>query len=458
VADSTGNNPRQLTHEDDDQTDGVAQNVWSPDGKEFVYTSRRTGTGDVWIMPVNGDSARQLTRDVRDDYAPALSADGKWVAFLSDRGRQTDVWVVPAAGGTELRITDDEASEGDVQWVGREHKLAYHTGQSARRLVAISVADGSERTLTPDSIRVGGFDVSLDGQQIVYQIARGGGVSDLAVVPVAGGEPRTIVTGTADNYSPQWSPDGKRIVFLSTRSGTQHVWMVDGTGGTPRQLTDWSGFELAPQWSRDGKAIYFFSSHESTPLFDIWSMSADGGTPKRITTVGTVQGLTLSRNTPDIMVSTIGAKAGQIVTNRLMPDGSLRPLWDQGSSYGTTQFGFFAGGDSLGITADLPTGGRGSFLISKQTGKGHRILESGGLIDDVSPDGSQAVYRTPGANPNLALYSLKDGSTRRLTNTPESDGAFWWAGPSTIVVNRTANRRRIAVVDLTAILQKAGAP
>jgi hypothetical protein len=55
---------------------------WSPDGKELLYESRRTGQRDLWILPIDGGKARQLTHDVRDDYAGAWSSDGEWIAFL----------------------------------------------------------------------------------------------------------------------------------------------------------------------------------------------------------------------------------------------------------------------------------------------------------------------------------------------------------------------------------------
>ena len=102
-----GGNPRQLTTEGFEILE--TYQVWSPNGKELLYTSTRTGTKDLWVVPIDGGKARQLTRNVRNDFGGAWSPDGHYVAFISDRGKQTDVWVVPSAGGEERRVTSNAA-------------------------------------------------------------------------------------------------------------------------------------------------------------------------------------------------------------------------------------------------------------------------------------------------------------------------------------------------------------
>jgi len=95
LADSAGGNIRQLTTEGFETFRGSLP--WSPDGTALVYTSNRTGTDDIWLLPVNGDPARPLTNDVREDNSPFWSPDGQWIAFFSNRGQQSDLWVFPAA-------------------------------------------------------------------------------------------------------------------------------------------------------------------------------------------------------------------------------------------------------------------------------------------------------------------------------------------------------------------------
>jgi len=454
VADSMGGNAKQLTAEGQE-----ADARWSPDGTEIAYVSRRTGTGDIWVIPAAGGTPRQLTHDIREDNSPRWSPDGKWIAFFSQRGRQGDVWVVPAAGGTELRVTDDAAEEGNLQWVGKSSTLAYHTGISGQTLWALTVQDGKERRLTPDSIRIGQIYPSPDGRDVVYEVLRGGGVSDLQVMPIAGGASRTLVAGTSINTGANWSPDGKALVFLSNRAGNFDVWIVPAEGGEPRQLTTWptnEGGNTAAQWSPDGSHVYFLSPHDAAPFNDVWKVPAVGGEPVRVTRTGTINGLAVSLVSPDVFVQSVGGKGGATVLGKVQPDGRLQVLWDKSNVTGISWLGFTPKGDSLGINVTAPGGGLGSYLISTRTGQGRAMLGKNDQIGDFSPDGSWLAYWS--GNPTLEMYviNMKDGSTKRLTNSPESETTYWWtADNNTIVFNRASQRRRIATVDLTELLAKA---
>jgi Tol biopolymer transport system component len=82
--------------------------------------------------------------------------------------------------------------------------------------------------------------------------------------------------------SPSWSPDGRRVVFDSFADDYQwHIWSVDAEGGTPRRLTTQAGNENVPTWSRDGRYIYFSADRGSGR--DIWRVLASGGIPERLT-------------------------------------------------------------------------------------------------------------------------------------------------------------------------------
>jgi TolB protein len=446
IADSAGGNQRQLT------TEGLESGFqWSPDGKEIAYVSRRTGTGDIWVAPVAGGAPRQLTRDIREDNSPRWSPDGKWIAFISQRGRQTDLWVVPAGGGTEVRVTDDVAEEGNPQWVGTSEVLAYHTGITGQALWAISV-DGKERRLTADSLRIAGPFPSPDGKEVVYQVLRGGGVSDLQVMPLAGGAARTLVQGTWFNGGPNWSPDGKFIVFQSDRSGNVDLWVVPAPGGEPKQLTDFSTDEFNPQWSRDGAFVYFTSTHDAAPFSDVWKVPVAGGPPIRITKAGTVNGLAVSLVSPDVFVQSVSGSAGQTVLGKVLPDGKIQTLWDKGNVTSISWLGLTPKGDSIAINAQLPGGGIGSYLLSTRTGQGHQVLGKDVQIGDFSFDGRWLAYWVGTATVNIHVIDMKDGSTRRLTNSPENENTYWWtADNKTIVSARQSQRRRIATVDLTKL-------
>jgi len=451
AADSTGQHARQLT------TDGFEQvaegaSAWSPDGKELLYESRRTGTSDIWVLPVDSGAPRQLTRDIRNDWAPRWSPDGKWVAFVSDRGKQTDVWVVPAVGGEEIRVTDDVDGEDLMQWLSGS-RLAYLTGRGQSGIWALSLTDSTERRLTPDSLHAGAPELSPDGKQVAFSVVRGGGVNDIAIVPLAGGPMRTLVQG-GDNTDLHWSPDGSRLVFTSDRGGSQDIWVVDVAGGEPRQLTNWPGSESNPRWNVDGSAVWFVSDRD-TRLGDVWQVPAAAGEPVRVTHLGTVSNLTTARGRPELFASVLGA-TGQFEVVQVKPDGALVPIWQRSNAFPND---ILPNGDSL-VIAEGGKGGNWQFRILPVTGRGEGqiVNDSGTVFSGNSNDWSLVVYQVPnGAVHNLGLRNRKDGTIRRLTSSSFDEGwVSFTPDNQTMVFQRSRSVRRIAVADPSKLLAGVG--
>ena len=437
ATDSAGT-PRELTTEGFEQ---MAEGPWSPDGSEILYVSRRTGTDDIWVVPANGGAPRQLTRDVRNDREPAWSPDGRSVAFISDRGKQTDVWVVPAAGGEPTRVTDTPEEETRPAWRPGTTELAYEKTVEQAGLWSVSVEDGTEHRLTPDSVRTGWFNVSPDGSQIVYLVLHGGGNNDIWMIGRDGSGARAVLTGGA-NTDPRWSPDGKGIVFTSDRGGSLDVWTLDPASGQARALVSWPTDERDAQWSSDGKSI-FFTSNRDAQLGALYRVSADGGDPVRMSPEGIVLGLATNTYTPEVYALTLGGEAGQFSAARLMPDGSLAPVLP-GANALTSPI-VRPGGDSLTLVVETGNGENTAMLLpARGGGKGRRLLEPGQFPGAWAPEGDRILFYTNGGISDLGVLNLKDGTSRVLTSTPEDEqGAEWTPDGKTVVFRREVSRHEI---------------
>ncbi|GBC76618.1 Dipeptidyl-peptidase 5 [bacterium HR08] len=122
------------------------------------------------------------------------------------------------------------------------------------------------------------LDVSPDGQTIVFDL-----LGDLYVLPITGGEAKRIFGGMSFESQPRFSPDGKRIVFLSDRSGAENVWVANADGSDPRPVTKGRHQMFAsPTWTPDGRYIVVSRSTDPIGTFSLWMYHIEGGTGVQI--------------------------------------------------------------------------------------------------------------------------------------------------------------------------------
>jgi Tol biopolymer transport system component len=118
------------------------------------------------------------------------------------------------------------------------------------------------------------LDVSPDGRTIVFEL-----LGDLYTLPLQGGEARRITSGLPFDSQPRYSPDGKRIVFLSDRDGSENVWTCDTEGGALKQVTrDKASLYASPVFTPDGD--YLIVSRQEDMFganYQLWMYHQDGG-------------------------------------------------------------------------------------------------------------------------------------------------------------------------------------
>ena len=132
------------------------------------------------------------------------------------------------------------------------------------RSVSFDVSEGTWLSL----------DVSPDGRTIVFEL-----LGDLYTMPIGGGTATRITSGPSFDSQPRYSPDGKRIVFLSDRSGAENIWLCDVDGKNPKAVTKGTNqLYASPEWTPDGN--YIVASRTSGVLgsvYELWLYHKDGG-------------------------------------------------------------------------------------------------------------------------------------------------------------------------------------
>ena len=119
---------------------------------------------------------------------------------------------------------------------------------------------GKKIKFSTDEVTWMNLDISPDGKTLVFDV-----LGDLYLLPITGGKAERVTSGMALDTQPRFSPDGKRIVFLSDRSGAENIWLLDvgkkitdttqpGANSGLRALTTGNDESYAsPEWSPDGK-------------------------------------------------------------------------------------------------------------------------------------------------------------------------------------------------------------
>jgi Tol biopolymer transport system component len=275
--------------------------VWSPDGRRVAFMRgprSRPEAGDLYVMNADGTGLRRLTDDDASQEAPlAWSPDGRKIAFQKSRVRREagkpanefDLWVVDADGGGARNLTGDGVSYGGA-WSPDGRRILVSTSQPSGRFDAgVMNADGSgRRTLTRNAHLIAW---SPDGRRILSLrlSSRGGDVRGpqtripyVYVMNADGSGERRLTRMASVNYSlPAWSPDGRRIAFVSGRDGNFEVYVINVDGTGKRNLTRHPAHDSAPAWSPDGRKIAFTTKRDGN--FEVYVMNADGSGLENLT-------------------------------------------------------------------------------------------------------------------------------------------------------------------------------
>ena len=236
-------------------TAGPSALAFSPDGKELVYSM----AGSLWRQTIGSSAATELTHSGGYDYQPDWSHDGRHVVFVRYQHDAMELWQLDLRDGSETELTHDRAVNVEPRY-------------------------------------------SPDGGRIAWVSTSGTGHFDLFVADVQGdrlGAPRRLVgerkSAVARYYyspfdhaiNPSWTPDGKRLLFVSNREvayGTGDIWSVavDAPDDLKKIHGEETTWRAQPQVAPDGRRI-LFSSYHGRSWQQLWMTTMDGAAPLPLT-------------------------------------------------------------------------------------------------------------------------------------------------------------------------------
>jgi len=189
------------------------------------------------------------------------------------------VWLLALTGGEPRRTTSLKNGVSSFVW-----------SPDGTRLVCVSRSGPSDTAKSPSDVR--------HYKHANYKFNDTGWFDDkrthLWVVDLATGAASQITSGDDWNDSdPQWSTDGRRIAFVSDRTGkafdeshNTDIWVIDATGGPPTKISDHVEADNSPRWSPDGQTIAFLSAVPAHSHAKIWLAPSGGGQASRLAVEG----------------------------------------------------------------------------------------------------------------------------------------------------------------------------
>ena len=267
-----------------------AEPAISPDRSEIAFVSG----GDIWTAPAAGGEARLLVSHPANESRPLYSPDGRNLAFVSDRTGGGDIYIVTLTTGALRQLTFDDGLERLDAW-SRDGRWIHFSSTSRdiagmNDLFRVRTEGGTPMTISADRYTSEFFGApSPDGQRVAFS-ARGNSAgqwwrrghshldeSELWLLhDVAVPRYEKLTERGAKNMWPMWMPDGKRLYFVSDRSGAQNLWTLT-LGGNPQQVTRFSdGRVLWPTMSYDGRTIVFERD------FELWTLNTADGQAARV--------------------------------------------------------------------------------------------------------------------------------------------------------------------------------
>ena len=246
------------------------QPSWSPNGQRIAFWFVKDGNlGELATIPADGGEPVIIAENDAMDWNPIWSPDGKFIYFGSDRGGSMNIW----------RVAIDEQSgkaNGNPESVGspatyvrhlafsRDGKtiafIRYETKSNLQTIAFDPVTlkiTGEPQLVTRGNQQLSFPELSPNGEQFVI---RGPGLTqeDIAIFNRDGSNPRNLTNDKFRDRTPHWSPDGKKIVSASDRSGKFQIWMLNADGSDLQQITfsEKTGASI-PFFSPDGSRLVY---------------------------------------------------------------------------------------------------------------------------------------------------------------------------------------------------------
>ncbi len=291
---------------------------FSPDGKSLAFVRVFSDyTQDLFVVSTVGENnePRRLTDDLKTIHSLAWSADGADIFFVSVReSNRSNIWRIGAAGGSPEFLSTGGEFLTNLAASPDGKTLAFVEKTLHSDIYRLTVGEPAAKPLIATSYTEDLPDFSPDGRHIVFHSNRSGNV-EAWIADADGKNLRQLTDDKRQVGAVRFSPDGTQIVYHARDSENKEIYVASIEGGEPRRLTTDTANDTYPSWSADGKYIYFAS--DRTGENQLWRVPATGGDAVQITRDGGFESFAsadgkwiyYTKNFPDIGLRRVSAAA-----------------------------------------------------------------------------------------------------------------------------------------------------
>jgi len=315
---------------------GHGELAWLPDRGGIVFTNESAPKGTSGLSSISTYSltVRLLTTPPPSytDWGPAFSPDGARIAFVRSvaGGMPENLVVMDLASGVLHTVLEKESFIlGSPAWTTDGQSLVFSSNRDGSHLWVVSVNGGDPTQLEGTGEPVWHPAIAPVGDRLAFQkVTNPLNIWEVDLATKNPQAPRVLVSSTnGTNVGAQYSPDGKKLAFMSDRTGSMEIWasnrdgsnaiqlttvhlagtprwspdsktiafdvgwrehgaifIVRPDGGVPQPIVQDGNNNVVPSWSRDGRWIYFASDRSGK--MQVWKTPLDGGPPVQLTTQG----------------------------------------------------------------------------------------------------------------------------------------------------------------------------
>ena len=261
------------------------------DGR-VAFVMQRQGIPTIFTMQADGSQQKRLTLTDRAESAPSWSPDGKLIAFFSmgmDSGiNELHLFDLERGTTTKFVAPGKDMGPSPATWAADGKRLVVLAADASAKS-QVFVADrgtGSFRDISSKFAPRGAASAHLspDGQRVAW-VPDMRGRLPVIVTNIDTGESKDLTAGVESNHeTPRWSPDGKRIAFVSARGGEMDqrndIFVMDADGKNVRNLSLNPMEDFDPKWSADGRSIVFTSLRNGTS--QIFEVGVESGITRQL--------------------------------------------------------------------------------------------------------------------------------------------------------------------------------